>query len=92
MQSYELSFDVQGYDVTLFANVTDYRPGMPASMGTYNRKTGNLIDAGYPEEYPEVDFYLSFKPEGRYIDWLQDFVDVSDIEERIIEEMKNEFE
>jgi len=55
-------------DVEMFANITDYYPGDSGSMGSFNKSTGNLIDPGYPPTYPEIEFYLSYEPDGKMVD------------------------
>jgi hypothetical protein len=53
-------------EIEVWANITGYRKGRPAYI------SGPPEDC-YPEEYPEVDYYLSWNedgPESIFLDWI----------------------
>jgi len=79
-------------EIEVYANITDYRAGRAAYI------SGPPEDC-YPEEYPEVDYYLSWKEDGPDSPFLNDWImgelyrtgwNEDGIMEQLIEEMNED--
>jgi len=80
-------------EIEVWANVTYFYPGAP---GNYYGKPEDC----YPEEYPEVDYYLSWKEDGPYSIFLNEWImeelyitgwNEDGIMEQLIEEMNEDY-